>query len=280
MSYSQDLRERVVAFVKKGGSKSEAVRRFSVSRWCVIDWLKRETLEAQKTGPKTNQKIDIEKLKAHVEAHPDAYHRERAVELGVSSVWIGVLLKRLGYTRKKTMLYKERNDACRNVFCNFLEQIPFENQVYVDETGFEAPLHRVYGYKERGVLLWGERTGKRFARTSLIAGLKGGKVVAPMEFQGYCNREVVFAWVTQMLIPSLKAGDTVIWDNASFHKGSCFEEAFEKAGIRLLFLPPYSPDLNPIEQFWAQTKLKICSLFPTPVHISIALTEVFCKLVT
>jgi transposase len=145
----------------------------------------------------------------------------------------------------------------------------------VDETGFDAPLIRNYGYAPRGQRLYGDHTGKRFARTSLIAGLKRGKALAPMEFKGYCNTDVVMAWVNKLLIPALSKGDVVIWDNATFHKSPRLREAFERAGIGLLFLPAYSPDLNPIEQFWATLKSWMRSLNDATLHISQALTKVF-----
>lgn len=154
-------------------------------------------------------------------------------------------------------------------------RVPESKRVYVDETGFDAPLMREHGYSKRGVKLLGERTGKRFARTSLIAGLKEGKPLALMEFKGYCDTSVVLIWVKEMLIPSLKPGDVVIWDNATFHKSPKIAEALGEAGIGLLFLPPYSPDLNPIEQFWATLKAWIRAFNEPLLHISLALTKVF-----
>jgi transposase len=147
--------------------------------------------------------------------------------------------------------------------------------VYVDETGFDAPLIRQFGYSLIGQEIKGERTGKRFARTSLIAGLKQGQGIAPMEFKGYCNTDVVLCWVEAMLIPALKPGDVVIWDNATFHKSTKLAKAFENAGIGLIFLPAYSPDLNPIEHYWAWLKAWIRALNEPLLHISQALTKVF-----
>lgn len=150
----------------------------------------------------------------------------------------------------------------------------------MDETGFDAPLIREYGYGLSGQRLPGERTGKRFTRTSLIAGLKEGQSIAPMEFKGYCDTDVVLTWVKQMLIPSLKPGDVVIWDNASFHKSPKLAEVFIQAGIGLLFLPPYSPDLNPIEQFWSWLKAWIRALNQPTLHISLALPKVLGNIFT
>ena len=101
MTYSVDLRERVVAFVKEGGSKSEAVRRFKVSRWCVYEWLSRNCLEPAKQGCPGPWKLSPEVLEAHVGQYPDAYQHERSAALGVSNyvIWYG--LKRLKLSRKK-----------------------------------------------------------------------------------------------------------------------------------------------------------------------------------
>jgi hypothetical protein len=134
-------------------------------------------------------------------------------------------------------LFQEINNNYRSEYRQRLEKIPVSQRVYVDETGFDAPLIRHYGYAKRVQRLYGEQTGKRFARTSLIGGLHNGKALAPMEFKGYCNTEVVMTWVKGMSIPCLRKGDVVIWDNATFHKSPRIAEALEDAGIGLLFLP-------------------------------------------
>lgn len=101
MTYSVDLRERVVEFVNNGGSKTAAARQFRVSRWCVYEWIGRETLEPKKQGCPGPWKLPPEMLKAHVEAHPDAYQHERGTDLGVSRHVVQYGLKRLGIARKK-----------------------------------------------------------------------------------------------------------------------------------------------------------------------------------
>ena len=101
VTYSEDLRERVVAFVEAGGSKSEAARRFKVSRWCVYNWMARESLTPCPQGRSGFWKLDPEALKAHVQAFPDAYQRERASHFGVSDKTISRRLEGLGISRKK-----------------------------------------------------------------------------------------------------------------------------------------------------------------------------------
>ena len=85
----------------------------------------------------------------------------------------------------------------------------------------------------------------------------GKEIIAPLVFEGYTNADVFNMWLRRCLIPSLKVGQTVIMDNASFHKSKETRELIEGAGCNLVFLPPYSPDFNPIEQTWAILKARI-----------------------
>jgi transposase len=100
MTYGLDLRERVVLFVSGGGSKAAASRNFKVSLWCVKNWCSREDLSA-KPHPQRFNKINMQKLYRHLQDHPDAILRERAIEFGVTNqaIWHG--LKRLKVTHKK-----------------------------------------------------------------------------------------------------------------------------------------------------------------------------------
>jgi transposase len=132
-----------------------------------------------------------------------------------------------------------------------------ETIVYVDECGLDESICREYARAPRGQKIITDISGNRSQRTSIIAGYNQKTSMAPMVFQGYCNTLVVKSWLKEVLIPELTAGQVVIWDNARFHKASEFEELIEEAGCRLIFLPAYSPDLNPIEQWWAVLKAKI-----------------------
>jgi transposase len=85
--------------------------------------------------------------------------------------------------------------------------------------------------------------------TNIIAGYINKRCIAPMIFQGTCNTLVFNTWVEEVLLKELKPGQTVIMDNASFHKSPKIKELIESRGCELMYLPPYSPDLNP--KFWA-----------------------------
>jgi transposase len=102
--------------------------------------------------------------------------------------------------------------------------------------------------------LVGKKSGKYYERTNIISGLVNNKAIAPMVFNGSCNAQIFEIWVEEFLIKELKVGQVVIMDNATFHKSKKTKELIESVGCKLLFLPPYSPDLNPIEKFWANMK--------------------------
>lgn len=136
---------------------------------------------------------------------------------------------------------------------------PKDNLVYIDESGIDNYLYNPWGYAIRGKQIHGEISGKRYARESFVAGKVGSKIIAPMCFKGTCNTVLFNAWVENVLLPELNPGQIVIMDNATFHKSQKTRELIEQAGCSLVFLPPYSPDFNPIEKFWANLKAKIKS---------------------
>ncbi len=98
------------------------------------------------------------------------------------------------------------------------------------------------------------KSGKKTQRVSMIAALNKGKIVAPMTFEGYCDTEVFNGWFEQFLAPILHPGQTVILDNATFHKSKKTVEFAKSVGVDILYLPPYSPDFNKIEHHWFPIK--------------------------
>lgn len=119
--------------------------------------------------------------------------------------------------------------------------------------------------------MFGEISGKRFGRQSVVSALKDKKFLAPMCFEGTCDTDLFNVWLKQELLPSLAPGQVLILDNASFHKSVTTRKLVESYGCKIVFLPPYSPDLNPIEKYWANMKTKIRELLPTVATLSEAL---------
>jgi transposase len=121
--------------------------------------------------------------------------------------------------------------------------------VYVDESGIDTFISRQYGWGLRGQKVLGEVSGMRYARESFVAALVNKKIIAPMCYQGTCDTNLFNFWLANFLLPTLGPGYPIIMDNATFHKSEQAKELIKNAGCSLLFLPPYSPDFNPIEQF-------------------------------
>jgi transposase len=126
--------------------------------------------------------------------------------------------------------------------------------VYVDETGFAPSTCRVWGRAARGQRVYGTHDAQQRPRTSLIGGYAHHTLLAPMLFEGTCNTEVFNHWLEHMLLPTLRVGSVIIMDNARFHQSARTRELIDDAGCELVFLSPYSPDLNPIEKRWANLK--------------------------
>jgi hypothetical protein len=135
-----------------------------------------------------------------------------------------------------------------------IKDIPLKDLVYIDESGIEHNGIKVYCWAEKGSNVIGKRSGKRMFRTSVVAALNGDNVNAPMTFNGTATTELFLFWLENILLPTLISGQVVIMDNCSIHKSPKVKELIESAGCRLIYLPTYSPDLNPIENYWASMK--------------------------
>jgi len=113
----------------------------------------------------------------------------------------------------------------------------------------------VRGWAPRGRKLVARAPFGKWRTLTFIAALRHDRIDTPCVLDGPINSQSFTAWVEQFLVPTLKSGDIVIMDNLGSHKGAAVRAAIRAAGAKLLFLPPYSPDLNPIEQVFAKLKL-------------------------
>ena len=114
-----------------------------------------------------------------------------------------------------------------------------------------------YAYSKAGERIYALKAGRRETRINLMAGYRGNQLIAPVMFEGGCNRDVFEAWLEQFLVREIEPGDIVILDNATFHHGGDVEEIIEEAGGKVMYLPASSPDLNRIEKIWASLKKKV-----------------------
>lgn len=148
----------------------------------------------------------------------------------------------------------EASKEKRAAYEELIKDIPPQSLVYIDESGIELTICKDRGWGKKSEKLVGKKSGKYYERTNIIGGYVNNKSIAPMVFNGSCNTKLFEAWVEQFLIKELKPGQFVVMDNASFHKSQKTRELIESVGCKLIFLPPYSPDLNPIEKLWANMK--------------------------
>lgn len=113
---------------------------------------------------------------------------------------------------------------------------------------------RTHGRAPKGRRVYGEKPSGKRPRTGLIGGYLGCKLIAPLTFPGTCDTALFNLWLETSLLRGLPSGSVIVLDNAAFHKSTTTVELVKAAGSKLLFLPPYSPHLNPIEKLWANIK--------------------------
>jgi len=141
-----------------------------------------------------------------------------------------------------------------------LEQIATiepNNVVYADEAGMDDRDDYPYGWNCKGERFHALKSGRRQGRVNMIAAYCNRQLIAPFTIEGACNRTVFETWIETCLIRSLKPGQWLVIDNATFHKGGRIKQLIEQAGCKVLYLPPYSPDLNKIENCWSWLKSRI-----------------------
>jgi len=152
--------------------------------------------------------------------------------------------------------YRERDEAERERFVKALEVLSARSTpvYFLDESGVDHRLFRPWARAPRGQKVYADIPGARRGRTSVISASRYGRLVQPMVFEGHCDRTVVEAYFSKVLLPAIAKGSVIVLDNASFHRCPSLRVLVEAAGCSLLFLPAYSPDLNPIEHLWAVFK--------------------------
>ena len=131
---------------------------------------------------------------------------------------------------------------------------PPEDIVYVDESGVTEYYSRDYGLAPRGEKVYGEVNGKRYKRLNIVSAQCGDEKIATYTYSWATNSVWFEVWFEWHLCPLLSPGKVVIMDNALFHRKKPLEEIAKFYGLRIIWLPPYSPDFNRIEHLWANLK--------------------------
>lgn len=162
------------------------------------------------------------------------------------------------------MKYKERDEEYRRAFkviIGIIQRVQYLTRIwsiiYIDESGIDHNEIKTKSWSPVGNPTSSEQYGYKYKRTTLLAWVRWDTVLAPLRFEWSTNTEIFNMWIKECLSTEIKPWDVIIMDNASFHKSEMTRILIEKRGARLLYLPPYSPDLNPIENYWAILKLYV-----------------------
>jgi hypothetical protein len=145
----------------------------------------------------------------------------------------------------------------------------------VDESGINTCLQREYGRALRGKKVEDVRRGRKFERTNVIAGYSEGRILADICYKEPTTGMFFECWFEEFLLAEVREGKTIIMDNASFHRKKALKEIAIKHGVKIVFLPPYSPDYNPIEKVWANMKRALPDTIQFYKNIDTAVYEYF-----
>jgi transposase len=268
--YSDDLRERVVAAIESGDTREEVAELYNMALSTVGGFIKRK----RETGSVSPDKFGGYKtfsLEPHtdlvrelVAQQPDrtlAELRDRLAkeQVTVSQSAISRFLHHINLTFKKKSVHAAEQDrpdvaAARRALRKQQQTLDPKKLVFIDETAATTKMTRLYGRAAQGQRVVDKVPHGHWKTTTFICGLRYNRVTAPFVLDGPMDGPHFLAYVEQILAPTLKKGEIVFLDNVSTHKVDGVEEAIKARGARAVFLPAYSPDLNPIEQLFARLK--------------------------
>ncbi len=271
MGYSNDLRVRVIRVVGKGASARAAARQFEIGNSTAIRWVKRWN-ETGSSAAKPGTGHSRSPLKDHeqwllelVQREPDLNfwtkfaaacstnvgRRPGLVRYGASSIGRASASKKSVHASEQ-----DRTDvtAARASWAQDQAGLDPNRLVFIDETGTSTNMARLRGRSPRGHRLIGKVPYGHWKTTTFVAGLRVGALTAPCVIDGPMDGLTFSAYVEQILAPTLVPGDVVVMDNLPAHKVQGVREIIAAAGATLRYLPPYSPDFNPIEQLFAKLK--------------------------
>src|SRR5690242_18838064 len=266
--YSRDLRQRIVdTATRRDGTLSQIAERFLVSVSFVTRLLQLHrttgSVEPRPHGgghPAVLTPEDLQRLRALIDDRPDATLEECREHLGrsCSLATISRALSKLGLPRKKKVPRAAEQDSPesqeeRRVFREGLAGIDPHRLVFVDECGANTAMTRTHGRAPAGQRVYTDAPA-HWDSITLTSGMRLDGVTATLAFPGATNTGTFETYVEEVLVPELKPGDGVVWDNLKPHQSEDAIEAVEEAGAEVVPLPPYSPDYTPIEEMFSKVK--------------------------
>jgi transposase len=274
--YSMDLRERVARAWDASGDADEVAATFGVSR----AWVHRLIQRRRETGslaPRKQTKFRARvlagqeaRLAALITARPDATLAELRDALpttaALSTLWLEIDRLRVTFKKKVHADEQRRPDvaAARRRWTETLPLHDATRYVFVDESGVATDLLRRYARSLRGTRIADHTPCSHWETHTVVAALRPTELTATAVFDGPMDSATFRAYVEQVLVPTLRPGDVVVLDNLAAHTQPEVRVAIEQAGALLRFLPPYSPDFNPIEQAFAKLKAFFRAARPRP----------------
>lgn len=265
-AYSQDLRERVLRAGDLGRPRTEIVQLFGVSLAILKRYLKQRREQGHVRskaipGRLPKKRVQVEAVvlpqlqaldDATLEQHCAMW--EQTHDERVSRWTMSRAIKKLGWTRKKSVGAMERNEEERAAWREKASNLPTDALVFIDETGSNIALTPLYARAPKGERTRGTAPRNREKNATLIAALSLSGMGAAMILEGSANTMAFEVYAEQVLAPSLYAGQIVIMDTLQAHKSARVKQAIEAKDCQLLFLPGYSPDLSPIEEAFSKLK--------------------------
>lgn len=272
-AYSLDFRQKLVdTYQNELVSQRQLAKRFGVALSVVSRLLKQyyetgQLAPKQRPGrPKTLKAELVQVVQELVTAQPDITLGELCQALNaregvlVSKSTMCRVIKQLNLTKKKKSLHptekeSERVQLLRRDYWKEVRDVPVQDLIFIDESGVNLGLIRLLAWALRGQRAYGKQP-KRSKNVSIVAALSLKGVVASAVILGAFNGLSFEAFIATRLVPNLRPGACVVMDNCSIHKDKDGEirRLIEEAGARLVYLPPYSPDFSPIENFWSKVK--------------------------
>lgn len=268
--YSDDLRECAVAAIEAGHTREEVAELYNLALSTVGGFIKRK----RETGSVSPAKFGGHKtfaLAPHtdlvetlVAEQPDSTLAElkarlakEKIEVSQSAIFRFLRYLKLPFKKKSVHAAEQDRDdvaAAREALRTAQPTLDPKRLTFIDETAVNTKMTRLYGRAPQGERLVDKVPHGHWKTTTFICGLRSNGVTAPFVLDGAMDGPHFLAYVEQMLAPTLKKGDIVFMDNVRTHLVDGVEEAIEARGARVFYLPPYSPDFNPIEQLFAKLK--------------------------
>jgi transposase len=265
---SNDLRKRIIEAKLRGDTEGKIAAEKEVNKstvtklWSLYRRTGRYEPRPCSSGRKPALSVgQLEQITRKINEQPDVTLQELIDELRLPicvSALCRTVNNKLGYRFKKTRHAAEQNRedvrARREEWKNIQPAMNAEKLVFLDESGINAGMTRLYGRGRLGARVIDYVPDVRFERTSILSSVRLNGELVPLVFEGSLTGELFKEYVSKCLVPTLQEGDIVIMDNLTSHKVKGVTELIMASGANVVYLPPYSPDLNPIEMMWSKVK--------------------------